>query len=157
MTDRGSTASAPAPGARVSLPQAAPDAYRAMAAFSAAAEDGLDPVVAVLVKVRASQLNGCAFCLDMHVREARAAGVAEERLDTLAAWRATSFFSERERAALALTEAVTLIAGRELPDEVYGAAAAVFDEAQLARLLWTIVAINAWNRLGIASGAGPAR
>ncbi len=154
MTDSATT---PAAHERVSLPRAAPEVYRALVALSAAAEAGLEPVLAALVKVRASQVNGCAFCLDMHVREAREAGVDGARIDTLAAWRAAPFYSDRERAALALTEALTMIAGRELADDVYAGAATVFEQDELAQLLCTIIAINAWNRLGIASGAQPAR
>jgi AhpD family alkylhydroperoxidase len=132
-----------------------PDVYGALAAFTQAAGEGLDPAIGVLVKIRASQLNGCPFCLDMHTKEARAAGETEQRLYTLQAWRGTHFFSEREQAALALTEAVTRLAGAGVPDDVYGAAARAFDEAELARLLWTIMAINAWNRLGVASAMPP--
>jgi AhpD family alkylhydroperoxidase len=140
---------------RVNLPRVTPDVYGALAAFTQAAGEGLDAGIAVLVKIRASQLNGCPFCIDMHTKEARAAGETEQRLYTLAAWRGTHFFSEREQAALALTEAVTLIADAGVPDDVYGAAAAVFDEAELAHLLWSIMAINAWNRLGVGCAMPP--
>lgn len=149
------TADDKTPVARLALPAAAPDAYRAMAAFNQAAEDNLDPVIAVLVKVRASQVNGCAFCLDMHTKEARAAGETEQRLYALPAWRETPFFTDRERVALALAEAVTLVASERVPDSVYAAAARQFDDTELAHLLWTIAAINVWNRMSIATRMMP--
>ncbi|MGH3874254.1 MAG: flavin reductase [Pseudonocardiaceae bacterium] len=144
------------PATRLNLPMVVPEVHRAMVAFSQAAEDKLDPVIGVLVKVRASQLNGCAFCLDLHTREARAAGEREQRLYALAAWRETPFFTDRERAALALTEAVTLLTGGHVPDDVYQPAAAQFDQIELAHLLWTISAINIWNRMAVATRLRPA-
>nr|WP_245981382.1 carboxymuconolactone decarboxylase family protein [Streptomyces reniochalinae] len=117
----------------------------------AASAAGLDPVVAELVKIRASQINRCAFCLDMHVAEARERGERQLRLDLLASWEeAGDLFTEREGAALALTEAVTELTDGFVPDEVYARAAAHFDEAELAALLGQIVAINAWNRFNVA-------
>ncbi|HKR50619.1 MAG TPA: carboxymuconolactone decarboxylase family protein [Pseudonocardiaceae bacterium] len=144
------------PTTRVNLPVTTPDVHRAMVAFSQAAEDKLDPIIGVLVKVRASQLNGCSFCLDLHTREARAAGEPEQRLDALAAWWQTPLFTDRERAALALTEAVTFLTGGHVPDDVYQTAAQHFDEAELAHLLWTIAAINVWNRMAVATRRRPA-
>ncbi|MGH3896666.1 MAG: carboxymuconolactone decarboxylase family protein [Pseudonocardiaceae bacterium] len=141
---------------RVNLPASTPDVHRAMVAFSQAAEDKLDPIIGVLVKVRASQLNGCAFCLDLHTREARTAGEREQRLYALAAWRETPFFTDRERAALALTEAVTFVTDGHVSDDVYRAAAQQFDETELAHLLWTIAAINVWNRMAVATRLRPA-
>lgn len=140
---------------RVMIPAVTPDVYEALVALTQTGAEGLDPIVAELVKVRASQVNACPFCLDMHAKTAREAGVTQEQLDVLAAWSETPFFDDRQRAALALTEAVTLIADDHVPDDVYAAAAAVFDDVELARLLTTIIAINAWNRLGIASGMQP--
>jgi len=142
--------------ARVMIPAVTPDVYEALVGLTQAGADGLDPIVAELVKVRASQINACPFCLDMHAKTARADGVTQEQLDVLAAWRETPFFDERQRAALALCEAVTLIADDRVPDDVYAAAAAVYEDIELARLLTTIIAINAWNRLGISTGMQPA-
>ncbi|MEO7196530.1 MAG: carboxymuconolactone decarboxylase family protein [Pseudonocardiaceae bacterium] len=140
----------------MNLPMTTPDVHRAMLAFSRAAEDSLDPVIAALVKIRASQLNGCAFCLDLHTKEARAAGEREPRLDALAAWRATPLFTDREQAALALTEAVTFLTDGHVPDDVYDVAAQRFDEIELAHLLWTIAMINVWNRMAVATRLRPA-
>jgi AhpD family alkylhydroperoxidase len=106
------------------------------------------------VKLRASQINGCAYCLDMHTKDARAAGETEQRLYTLSAWRETPFFSERERAALAWTEAVTLITGG-VSDALYEETRKHFSEKELADLTWAIVAINGWNRISISSRAVP--
>lgn len=104
-----------------------------------------------LIKMRASQINGCAYCLDMHSKDARAAGESEQRLYTLDAWRETPFYSERERAALAWTEAVTRVADTHVPDDVYEQAAQHFDESELLDLTLAITAINSWNRLAISS------
>jgi AhpD family alkylhydroperoxidase len=108
-----------------------------------------------LVKMRASQINGCAFCLDMHSKDARAAGETEQRLYALNAWRETPFFSDRERAALAWTEAITLVAVDHVPDAVYEEARAQFSEEDLVNLTLAIVTINGWNRLSIAFRAVP--
>jgi AhpD family alkylhydroperoxidase len=141
---------------RINVSAITPDVYRAMVAFGEIAEDKLDPVIGVLVKIRASQLNGCSFCLDLHTREARAAGEREQRLFTLAAWRETPLFNDRERAALALTEAITFLTDGHVPDGVYQMAAQHFNETELAHLLWAIAAINAWNRMGVATRLRPA-
>lgn len=106
-----------------------------------------------LVKFRASQINGCAFCLDMHSKEARAAGEAEQRLHMLSAWRETSLYSERERAALAWAEAVTLLADTQVPDEVYEHAHAQFSDDELLDLTLAVASINSWNRLGVSARA----
>jgi AhpD family alkylhydroperoxidase len=143
------------PATRLSLPLATPEVHRAMVAFDHAAGDRLDPVIGVLVKVRASQLNGCSFCLDLHTREARTAGEREQRLYALPAWRDTTLFTARERAALALTEAVTFLTDGHVPDGVYQAAAQQFDQTELAHLLWTIAAINVWNRMAVATRLRP--
>jgi AhpD family alkylhydroperoxidase len=137
------------------LPVIAPQAYQAMIAFSQTAEAELDPVIGVLVKIRTSQMNGCPFCLDMHTKEARAAGEDEQRLSALASWRQASLFSDREQAALALTEAVTFLTVGHVPDDVYAMAAQHFDEAELAHLLWTIAAVNVWNRMAVATRLRP--
>ena len=123
--------------------------YRAMIAFDDSIE--FDPALRELVRVRASILNGCAYCVDMHTKDARAAGETEKRLYALAAWHEAPFFSERERAALALTDAVTLISVDHVPREVYDTAAEHFDEPELAQLIWAITAINAWNRVAVAT------
>jgi AhpD family alkylhydroperoxidase len=115
---------------------------------------GLEHPLLELVKIRASQINGCAYCLDMHTQDARAAGETEQRIYALSAWRETPFFTDRERAALAWTEAVTLVGGG-VPDAVYEEARRHFSEKELADLTWAAVAINAWNRLAISFRAVP--
>ncbi|MFE9554041.1 carboxymuconolactone decarboxylase family protein [Streptomyces sp. NPDC006692] len=140
--------------------------FLSLADLSAAAKRGLgDPALAELVMVRASQLNHCAFCLDMHLALARKGGESEDRLDLLAAWQeAGDVFTERERAALALTEAVTVLTGGTsrtksgggfVPDAVYEAAARHFDGTQLAHLIAAITVINSWNRLMVARRTAP--
>ncbi|MFG3284972.1 carboxymuconolactone decarboxylase family protein [Streptomyces sp. NPDC048111] len=131
--------------------------YLGLAGLGAAAKRGLgDPALAELVMVRASQLNHCAFCLDMHLSAARKGGESQERLDLLAAWEeAGDAFTERERAALALTEAVTVLTDGFVPDAVYESAAAHFTEAQLAHLIAAITVINSWNRLMVARRTAP--
>ncbi len=127
-----------------------------MAALQAHVEHcGLESSLLELVKFCASQINGCAYCLDMHSKDARAAGETEQRLYTLPAWRETPFYSERERAALAWTEALTLIADTHAPDDVYAAARTQFSEAELVDLTTAIVAINGWNRLAIGFRSEP--
>jgi AhpD family alkylhydroperoxidase len=111
---------------------------------------GLEEPLLELVKLRASQINGCAHCIDMHTKELRAGGESEQRLYLLCAWRESPFYSDRERAALSWTEAVTLIANGDVPDEVYETARAQFSEEELANLTVAIVAINGANRLNIA-------
>jgi len=113
----------------------------------------LDPRLRELVRVRASQLNGCAYCIDMHTKDARAIGETEQRLYGLAAWRETPYFTARERAALALTEAVTLLAETHVPASEYDAVAAVFTPDEVAALLSLIVTINAWNAIAVSSRA----
>src|SRR5690349_24266983 len=108
-----------------------------------------------LLSLRASQINGCAFCIDMHWKDARAAGESEERLYSLAAWRESPLYEERERAALDLCEAMTLVADGHVPDEVWHRAAAAFGEDELAQLVFAIAAINTWNRLMITSRVEP--
>ncbi len=112
-----------------------------------------DPKLRELVRVRASQLNGCAYCIDMHTKDARAIGETEQRLYGLAAWRETPYFTSRERAALGFTEAVTLIAGTHVPEAEYQAVAAEFTPDEIAALLGLIVTINAWNAIGVSSRA----
>ena len=139
---------------RLSASALAPAVHKAMAAFDRSIE--LDPPLRELVKIRASQINGCAYCLDLHTRDARAAGEDERRLATLAAWREAHFFTDRERAALALTDAVTRLGEHGVTDDVWAEAAAHFDDVELAQLVWAIAAINAWNRIGVATHLMPA-
>lgn len=131
---------------------------QAMSALSAAAKKGLgDPALAELVVIRASQLNHCAFCLDMHLAIAREHGVSEQQLDLLATWEEAGdeVFDQRERAALALTEAITVLTGGFVPDAVYDRAAEHFDEGRLAHLIGLVVAINNWNRVMVSRRIPP--
>ena len=130
------------------------DASRAMNALDAAVADiGLEPSLRELVKLRASQINGCAYCIDMHWKDARAAGESEQRLYGLAAWQESPYYTDRERAAFAWTEAVTNLADGHVPDAAYDAARSHFSERELADLTWAVAAINAWNRVAIAARA----
>ncbi|MGW5634967.1 carboxymuconolactone decarboxylase family protein [Streptomyces sp. NPDC003832] len=138
---------------RTNFAKSAPKAFRALIAFDAAAREGLDPTLVELVQIRASLLNNCAYCLHMHTNDARKAGETEDRLHMVAVWReARHFFTEREQAALALTEAVTLVSDGGVPDTVYAEAAAHFDEEELSRVLALILTINTWNRVALATG-----
>ncbi len=137
--------------ARLNPYQAAPDAMKAVGALEAYVQgSGLEPALIDLVKTRASQINGCAFCINMHTREARARGETEERLYLLDAWRESPLYSERERAALAWTEAVTLVSQTHVPDAVYEEVRRSFSEAELVKLTVLVTAINAWNRIAIS-------
>lgn len=128
-----------------------PDIMNAMNALEkAVVSSGLDPSLIELVKTRASQINGCAFCLFMHTHDARAKGESEERLYLLNAWRESSLYTNRERAALAWTEAVTLVAETQSPDAAYDAVCSQFDERETAQLTLLITTINAWNRIAIS-------
>jgi AhpD family alkylhydroperoxidase len=135
-----------------------PGFYRAMSQLDQAATGeldaaGIEPRLRELVRIRASQINGCAYCIDMHTKDARAIGETEQRIYALPAWRDTPFFTSRERAALALAESVTLLADTHVPDEDYAAAAAEFSPAEIAALLAVIVTINAWNRIAVTTRA----
>jgi AhpD family alkylhydroperoxidase len=134
---------------RMRIAKAAPGPHRALLTLSKSVE--LDPILRELVNLRASILNGCAYCIDTHTKEARQAGESEQRLYALAAWRDAPLFSDRERAALALTDAITLISDEHVPRAVWDEAAAQFNEEELAQLLWAITAMNAWNRIAIAT------
>jgi AhpD family alkylhydroperoxidase len=137
--------------ARLDFRKASPLGAKAISQLHAFVHDcGLEHSLLELVKLRASQLNGCAHCIDMHTKELRAGGESEQRLYLLDAWRESPFYGDRERAALAWTEAVTLITEGHVPDEVYEFARSQFDEAELANLTFAIVAINGANRLNIA-------
>ena len=136
---------------RMEYMKVAPGISQAMGGLQRAVhESGLEPSLLELVKTRASQINGCAFCLDMHTKDARAGGETEQRLYALSAWRETPFYTDRERAALAWTEAVTLISETHVPDEVYEQAREQFSEQELAYLTLAIIAINGWNRLAVS-------
>ena len=126
--------------------------FQALVALQRAVEaSGLERPLLELVKIRASQINGCAYCLDMHTQDARALGESEQRIHVLAAWREAPFYSDRERAALAWTEAVTLVADSHVPDGVFAEARRHFEEDDLVALTWAVIAINAWNRLAVSS------
>ncbi len=134
----------------------APAGYRALAGLEQYVENsGLEPSLLELVKMRASQINGCAYCLDMHSKDARAAGESEQRLYLLNAWRESPFYSDRERAGLAWTEAVTLVSVDHVPDDVYEEARRHFSEQELVNLTLAVIAINSWNRLAISFRAEP--
>ena len=142
---------------RLDAKKAAPGAYQAMLALEGYIKKGsrLEPALLELVRMRASQINGCAYCLDMHSKDARASGESEQRLYVLDAWRETPFFTDRERAALAWTEAVTEVSKDHVPDHVYEEARQRFSEEELVNLTLAIVAINGWNRLAISFRAVP--
>ncbi|WHT16407.1 carboxymuconolactone decarboxylase family protein [Crossiella sp. CA-258035] len=143
---------------RIALNTGIPAAYKSLLETAghvakAAREAGLDAKVLELVKIRASQLNGCAFCIDLHTKEALKLGESERRIFLLNAWRETELFTEQERAALELTEQVTRLAEtREVPEEMYRRATAVFSEQEYQAVMWMIVVINAYNRLAVPSG-----
>lgn len=127
------------------------DAFTALNEADKIAVKGLDAKLVEMVRLRASALNGCAFCVDLHAREAKAAGETEARLHLLAAWQEASCFTDRERAALAWTDAVTLCAETHVPDDVYALAKAQFSDEELDRLTYVIAIINAWNRINVAA------
>ncbi len=142
---------------RLEAQKVSPEAYHAMLGLEmfVRKSSNLKGSLIELVKIRASQINGCAFCIDMHSKDARAADESEQRIYALNAWRETPFFTNRERAALAWTEAVTLVHQGHVPDEVYEEARAQFSEQELVNLTMAVVAINGWNRLAIAFRAVP--
>lgn len=136
---------------RIDFPHASPAAFKALLQTEhQVRESGLEESLLELVKMRASQINGCAYCLDMHSKDARAKGETEQRLHVLAAWREAPFYSARERAALAWTEAITRISTDGVPDALYAEAREHFGEKELVDLTLAIVAINGWNRMAIA-------
>jgi AhpD family alkylhydroperoxidase len=137
--------------ARLEAQKAAPAAYQAMLGLEmfVRKQSKLEPALIQLVKMRASQINGCAYCIDMHSKDARAEGETEQRIYALSAWEETPFFTDRERAALALTEATTLVAEGHVPDTVYDKVKKSFSEEELVNLTLVIITINGWNRLAI--------
>lgn len=145
---------------RIQPTTAAPDLYRKlvdlhMAVDKQAVEAGVERSLLELVRIRASQLNGCAFCVDMHTTAAVEAGETPRRLHALSVWAGTGFFSDRERAALGLAEAVTLLSESRVPEEVYQRAEDEFDKDQLAQLIWAITVVNAFNRLAVTAELQP--
>ncbi|MET9351397.1 carboxymuconolactone decarboxylase family protein [Streptomyces sp. NPDC006617] len=154
--DTKTTAYAPELPVRLNWSQHAPEVYKAMIRLETVAKRGLDPALYELVKIRASQINHCAFCLDMHTKDALAAGESVERIVQLAAWEESRhFYTEKELAAIELTEAVTVLTDGFVPDEVYEKAAEHFDEPELAQLIAAITTINAWNRFGVTCRMTP--
>ncbi len=150
------SAYAPEHPARLSWATLAPEVYKAMIRLDVAARKGLDPALLELVKIRASQINRCALCLDMHSKDALAAGESVERIVQLGAWEESRhFYTEKELAAIELTEAVTVLTDGFVPDEVYAKAARHFEEAELAQLIAAITVINAWNRFGVTTRQTP--
>ena len=140
---------------RMDLSETASKQYAAMVRLDRSV--ALEPPLRALVQLRASQINGCAFCIDMHWKDARAGGQSEERLYMLSAWRDSALYNERERSALELCEAITRIAEDDVSDEVWRRAAQQFSSDELAQLVFAIAAINAWNRLAIATRKEPGR
>ena len=142
--------------ARLNPAKVAPGAYHAMLTLeNYVAKTRLEPSLLELVRFRTSQINGCAYCLDMHSKDARAKGETEQRLYALSAWRETPFFTDRERAALDWTEALTLVSQTHAPDDVYERVRQRFTEEELVNLTMAIVAINGWNRIAIGFRAVP--
>ena len=141
---------------RLNVKQVNPSAYKAMLAFDAWSEStAISTVHRDLIKIRASQINGCTYCIDMHALEAREHGETERRIYALTSWRETPFFTEEEKAVLALTEEATLIANR-VSDETYNNAVQLLGEKYVADILMAIIVINAWNRIGVATNLAPA-
>jgi AhpD family alkylhydroperoxidase len=141
---------------RVKIDKVAPAGYNAVLGLEKFIESTpLTRVHKDLIKIRASQINGCAFCINMHTKDARKAGETEQRIYALNAWRDTPFFTDEERAILALTEEVTLISGH-VKDETYTQAATLLDETYLAQVILSIITINVWNRIGITTNLIPA-
>jgi AhpD family alkylhydroperoxidase len=141
---------------RIDVTKVSPAAYQAVAALQTFVDhSGLDAKLRDLIKIRVSQINGCAFCLAMHTRDARKTGETDERMHLLAAWREAPIYSARERAALAWVEAITLVTQSHVPDEVFEAVRKQFSEKEIVDLTAAAAAINTWNRIAIALRAPP--
>ncbi|MFJ6756810.1 MULTISPECIES: carboxymuconolactone decarboxylase family protein [unclassified Streptomyces] len=141
---------------RMQMAKLAPEVYKAVLALEIASRKGLDPALVELVKIRASQVNHCAFCLDMHTKDAIAHGESVDRIVQLAAWEESRhFYTEKELAAIEFTEAVTVLTDGFVPDEVYEKAAKHFEERELAQLIAVIATINVWNRIGVTTRMVP--
>lgn len=139
------------PRIRIDYKKIAPEALRAISGVEHyVRSSNLEPTLLELVRLRASMINGCAYCVDMHTKDARARGETEQRLYAVSAWREAPFFTERERAALAWTDAVTQVSVDHVPDEVYRVVHKQFDERQLVDLTMAVIAINSWNRLAVS-------
>ena len=143
---------------RINMNRVSPELYEAMLVLSNAAAKDIDPALAELIKIRASQMNHCAFCLDMHTADARKLGIGAQKLAVLAAWEeAGDLFTEQEQAALLLTEEMTDLTRRHVSDEVYARAAAAFSERELGQVIAMALTINAWNRIGVTTRLQPPR
>ncbi|MEJ8306815.1 carboxymuconolactone decarboxylase family protein [Saccharibacillus sacchari] len=141
---------------RMNMQQVLPEVYGKMMEFEMSVKaTGIDKTLLELIKIRASQMNGCAFCLNMHTRDARKLGESEQRIYMLSAWREAPFYNEEERAALALTEAVTRLDGHGVADDVYDEAVRLFGQEGTAKVMMAIVAINAWNRIAVSTRLMP--
>ncbi|QGN47277.1 carboxymuconolactone decarboxylase family protein [Micromonospora sp. WMMD558] len=140
---------------RMNTAEVAPEAYQAVLGLEKYVRANVEHTVLELVKLRASMLNGCAFCVDMHSRDALSSGESSRRLFAVATWREAPFFDERERTALALTDAVTKLGEHGVPDDVWDAAAKVWSEKELADLVMAIATINVWNRIAVTTRAQP--
>ncbi|WP_037283316.1 carboxymuconolactone decarboxylase family protein [Saccharibacillus sacchari] len=141
---------------RMNMQQVLPDVYKKMMELEMEIKaTGIDPTILELVKIRASQMNGCAFCLNMHTQDARKLGETEQRIYVLHAWREAPFFNDEERAALALAEAVTRLDGHGVPDGVYDEAIRQFGREGTAKLIMALVAINGWNRIAVSTRLMP--
>jgi len=138
---------------RISLDKTAGAVYRAIDALDASVD--VDPALRELVRLRASQINRCSYCVDYHATDAKAAGQSDRRIAAVAAWRDNPLFDDRERAAFVLTDALTDLPRNGVPDDVYAEAARHFDDAELGNLIGAIISINAWNRVGVATGLVP--
>ena len=142
--------------ARMDVYKLAPGSFKAILSLQQFVDNsGIDKTLSELVKIRASQINGCVFCLNMHTKEARKMGETEQRIYGLSAWQEAPYYTDKERAALALTEAVTLVSTSHVPDEVYDAALKVFTPEEIAVITMAIVTINSWNRIAITSRTQP--
>jgi AhpD family alkylhydroperoxidase len=156
MTIIAGTGDTVVPPLRLAVDKLAPAASRALNRLDEASRrTSIEPGLLDLVRLRASQINGCAYCVDVHSRDALAAGETERRVFAIGVWHETPFFTERQRAALELTEAMTRLADHPVSDEALDRAAAQFSEAELAELIWVITVINAWNRLGATARPWP--
>ncbi|MGG1634701.1 carboxymuconolactone decarboxylase family protein [Paenibacillus sp. FSL K6-3182] len=141
---------------RVQIAKEIPAAYQAMSGLEKyLGTTSIDKQLLELIKIRASQINGCAFCINMHTKDARSLGETEQRIYALSAWRDTPYFTKEERAVLALTEAVTVITKEHVPDAVYEEVARYFESKQVGEIIMAIITINGWNRLAISTGMMP--
>lgn len=141
---------------RITMFKEIPGAYQALTSLENAVKEAqINELTLELIKIRASQINGCAYCLDMHTKDARSLGETEQRIYALNAWRETPYFSPAERAVLALSEAVTLISQHHVPDDVYDEVAEHFDSKQVGAIIMAAISINAWNRIAISTKMMP--